>query len=329
MKNALLIAERSESYYFEPFIEPCAKLGVQIYVLDSSLFPDSASICLSMEDSAAVSGFVDVLEWRPDSVFRTRLALADISVAWHLRDSVLTPPSNECIDERFAANETRAALSSLASILQCPWVNRKEDVHSLLSNKLYQQVIARSCGLSVPRTLVSNDSDRVAAFSDIEDGLLLKSLGYMRLDDNGRYFLYSERFSHNDLLTARSAIRACPIFAQQYVEKRYEHRVMVIGSRVLTCRIDSQASERTRVDWRHYDFKAVSHKAIDLPREVEHRLMRFMEKARLRFGAIDLIETPDGDYVFLEVNPTGQWGWIAELAGLPIPEAVADMLAAI
>lgn len=45
-----------------------------------------------------------------------------------------------------------------------------------------------------------------------------------------------------------------------------------------------------------------------------------------RISAIDLIETPQGEFVFLEVNPSGQWGWIADLAGLPIPEAVADML---
>jgi len=47
-----------------------------------------------------------------------------------------------------------------------------------------------------------------------------------------------------------------------------------------------------------------------------------------RISAIDLIETPQGEFVFLEVNPSGQWGWIADLAGLPIPEAVADMLKA-
>ena len=51
-----------------------------------------------------------------------------------------------------------------------------------------------------------------------------------------------------------------------------------------------------------------------------------MEGVDLRYGAIDLIETPDGEFVFLEVNPSGQWGWIADLGGLPIPEAVADML---
>lgn len=55
-------------------------------------------------------------------------------------------------------------------------------------------------------------------------------------------------------------------------------------------------------------------------------LLRFMSSIDLRYGAIDLIETPNGEFVFLEVNPSGQWGWITTLAHLPVAEAVAKML---
>lgn len=103
---------------------------------------------------------------------------------------------------------------------------------------------------------------------------------------------------------------------------------MVIGDHVLSCRIDSQASEMTAVDWRHYDFENVEHVQVALPHDAKDKLRQFMRAIDLRYGAIDLIETPDGDFVFLEVNPSGQWGWIADFAGLPIPSAVADMLAA-
>jgi glutathione synthase/RimK-type ligase-like ATP-grasp enzyme len=46
----------------------------------------------------------------------------------------------------------------------------------------------------------------------------------------------------------------------------------------------------------------------------------------LCFGAIDLILTPDGEYVFLEVNLNGQWAYIEDLLGLPISAAIAEML---
>jgi glutathione synthase/RimK-type ligase-like ATP-grasp enzyme len=48
----------------------------------------------------------------------------------------------------------------------------------------------------------------------------------------------------------------------------------------------------------------------------------------LSYGAIDMILTPDGRYVFLEINPNGQYYWIEQMTGLPISDAVCDLLIA-
>ena len=47
----------------------------------------------------------------------------------------------------------------------------------------------------------------------------------------------------------------------------------------------------------------------------------------LHYGTIDMVLTPDGRYVFLEINPNGQYLWIEKQSGLPITEAVCDLLA--
>jgi hypothetical protein len=44
------------------------------------------------------------------------------------------------------------------------------------------------------------------------------------------------------------------------------------------------------------------------------------------YSTIDLIVTPDGDHVFLELNPNGQYLWVEEMTGTPISEAIADLL---
>lgn len=46
----------------------------------------------------------------------------------------------------------------------------------------------------------------------------------------------------------------------------------------------------------------------------------------LRFGALDFIVDPDGQWWFLEINPNGQWAWIEDEIGLPISSALADAL---
>lgn len=47
----------------------------------------------------------------------------------------------------------------------------------------------------------------------------------------------------------------------------------------------------------------------------------------LAFGAIDLIKSKSGDYVFLENNPNGQWVWIENQTGQSISDAVIEILA--
>ena len=66
----------------------------------------------------------------------------------------------------------------------------------------------------------------------------------------------------------------------------------------------------------------------DLPPEVQARCVRLVERLELCYGAIDMILTPDGRYVFLEINPSGQYLWIEKEAGLPISAAICDFLMA-
>lgn len=327
MKTILLIAGLGQRYYYDPFLKACETKKLRICIFDPNRFPSEASICIALDVRGVLTGFIDVLEYKSGELMSYRLALQDIDIAWYLReDSTQTGESNLSLENRFSNNESRGAIRSFLSVLKCKWVNRKETVDYLASNKLYQQLIANQTGLLVPATLISNNPESVISFSTPKEGLLLKSIGYIKLDEEDRKFIYSQRFSHNELIESTEAIRRCPIFCQEYVQKFYEHRVMVIGCRVLACRIDSQASEKTKVDWRHYDFENVKHSPVELPFSIQENLLRFMKAIGLQYGAIDLIETPKGEFVFLEVNPSGQWGWIADFARLPIPEAVADML---
>ncbi|KKT14313.1 MAG: hypothetical protein UW76_C0023G0006 [Parcubacteria group bacterium GW2011_GWF2_44_8b] len=326
MKTILLIAGLGQRYYYDPFLKACETKDLRICIFDPNRFPSEASISIAFDVCGALTGFIDVLEYRSGELMSSRLLIQDINIAWYLREDSTQVKEGNFLEDRFSNNESRGAIRSFLSVLRCKWVNRKETIDFLASNKLYQQLIANHVGLLVPATLISNNADSVTNFSDPEEGLLLKSIGYIKLDEEGRKFLYSQRFSHSEIVESAEAIRRCPIFCQEYVQKLYEYRVMVIGNRVLACRIDSQASEKTKVDWRHYDFENVEHSPVELPLGIQENLLRFMKMIGLQYGAIDLIETPKREFVFLEVNPSGQWGWIADFARLPIPEAVVEML---
>lgn len=73
------------------------------------------------------------------------------------------------------------------------------------------------------------------------------------------------------------------------------------------------------------DYDSLTYTVIPTPEHVRSGVRRLLADLRLRFGALDFIVTPDGDWVFLEVNPNGEWAWIDELTPL-IASAIADAL---
>jgi hypothetical protein len=63
--------------------------------------------------------------------------------------------------------------------------------------------------------------------------------------------------------------------------------------------------------------------SVDLPAEMKQRLLALMGQLRLVYGAIDMRLTPEGRYVFLEINPAGQWLFVEERSGQPITYSLA------
>ena len=54
-----------------------------------------------------------------------------------------------------------------------------------------------------------------------------------------------------------------------------------------------------------------------------------MDGFGLTFGALDFVITPSGGWVFLEINPTGQYGFIEHATGAPLTAQLADLLAGV
>jgi hypothetical protein len=51
-----------------------------------------------------------------------------------------------------------------------------------------------------------------------------------------------------------------------------------------------------------------------------------MDSFGINFASPDMILTPEGEFVFLELNPNGQWLWLEAELGLPLISSMADLL---
>src|SRR5262249_6133530 len=196
-------------------------------------------------------------------------------------------------------------------------------------NKLHQLSVAARCGFTLPRTLVTNSPERFLDFYEACGGNLIskRAVNLAPMVGGVATRPYTVSMRRRDAADAR-AIRHAPVIFQEKVPKRVEVRVTVVGSRVFAAEIQSQGSYRQVTDWRHYPELGQSrfYAPHRLPAAVEQRCRDVVAALGLSFGAIDLILTPDGEYVFLEVNINGQWAYIEDMLGLPISDAIAELL---
>jgi glutathione synthase/RimK-type ligase-like ATP-grasp enzyme len=191
-------------------------------------------------------------------------------------------------------------------------------------NKLRQHVVAVECGLSIPKTMVTNDPRTVRAFArSTKGGVVCKMIHRALLGE--RRGVPTTTMSASDLRNL-DGLPLCPMIFQQRVPKALELRVTIVGRQIFSAATDSQKHDGTRDDWR-VDQEKLVWRPYKLPKPVESALLRFMDHFGLNYGAADFILTPDGRYVFLEVNCRGVYGWIENETGLPISRAIADLLA--
>jgi glutathione synthase/RimK-type ligase-like ATP-grasp enzyme len=195
--------------------------------------------------------------------------------------------------------------------------------------KLRQLSLAGRLGFAIPPTLVTNDPSQFLAFYREQEGrCITKHLSTKSLFDSGlleQFVRYTEPVTHRDLRSL-GAIRLCPVLVQGYVPKQVELRVTVVGERVFAAEIHSQAAAHTAHDWRRHHAERAPCLVHALPDEVAQRCLRMTAELGLRYGAVDLILTPDGEYVFLEINPGGEYHWIEVYTGLPITQAICALL---
>lgn len=223
----------------------------------------------------------------------------------------------------FALREWLSALDSLEGLIpHACWTN-KRTAAATARLKPVQLRVAAQLGLAVPRTLISNDPDRLAAFVGAKASVY-KVLTWFY--ERPHRMIFTSEVAAADVAMDPDAVRMAPCLVQDRVPKDHELRVVVVGQHVLAVRIDSQRRPETRVDWRRNQH-ALGYRHVHLSRTLEDALIAMNARLDLRFGAYDLIVTPSADVVFLEVNPMGQWLWLERACGVPISAAVSDHLA--
>lgn len=229
-------------------------------------------------------------------------------------------PEMSPAEQAWALGEARMGFGGVVSLLP-RWLNHPFAIAGA-EYKPVQLAAAHAAGLTVPATLVTNEPREARAFAREYGPVVVKSFTSAPLSDGTSTAMTFTTAVDPDTIDV-SVSRTAHLF-QALVPKEYEVRVTVVDGVPYAARIDAH-SAAARLDWRS-DYDHVSYAPVDTPDTITDGIAALMKHLDLRFGALDFVVTPAGEWVFLEVNPNGQWAWIEDACGLPITAALADAL---
>ena len=316
----LLLTHSGDFYTIELVADALARMGARPFRLNTDRFPSSVKLSARAGDNRATHLITDA---------GTQLSTEEIVAVWARK--LWTPQMDADLDERFREMCVRESVAALEGFLDAlhdaRWVNDIQRERAA-ENKQRQLRLAAQVGLRIPRTLVTNDPAAARQFfAETEGRMVAKLLRPLTVSMNAPdLFVYTSQISEADLANAET-LRHSPMVFQEMIPKALELRTTVVGNRVMSASIDSQASARAAHDWRRDGLRMIDDwQPYELPREVEEKILRLMDHFVLNYGAIDIIVTPGGRHVFLEINPVGEFFWLKRRPGLPISDAIADVL---
>ena len=319
MRKEILILTQEVDPHADDVVVMLKKKGVRPRRFHPRDFPASASVTASFgrRGDAGIS-----IRYPGGEITGGR-----VKSVWNRRpDKCAIPASIPEAERKFAARETELTLQGMYRILGGLWVN-EPDRNTTANSKLIQLRTAREVGLRIPDTMITNDPKKFLNFYRAHDGqVIIKAQHPWQLGNRADMALYTT-FVDKEKLKHIAKIRHCPCLFQECVPKEFELRVTVIGRRVFATAIHSQRVAAGRVDWRQAPAGSVPQQPYALPKAVESKILKFMDAFGLSYGAIDLVVTPKGEFVFLEINPNGQFGW-QDSKDMPLYDAFADLLIA-
>lgn len=201
-----------------------------------------------------------------------------------------------------------------------PWIIQK------VENKIYQLSIASKYFL-IPNTIITSDPAKVKKFYKSNNKkIIIKTLTSVPMIDK---VLYTNRVTEEHFYDIDSLKMSPSIFQEEIYPKAYELRITIVGNQIFAVKINACGDEKIMLDWRKKpklnDFE-VKMEPIELPEEIRNKIFNFMEEIGLKYGCIDLVVKPNGEYIFFEINPNGQWYFIQVHTGSQIAIAIANLL---
>lgn len=232
-----------------------------------------------------------------DSNFDLEYSFSSFSKIWYYR-SILEPSVNKIQDD-ITVNEYKLFIEYILYDLKRKIIG--SFYQFFFQNTLIQLIEAEKVGLKIPKTVV-NTSFPDFGNSKVVNKIIGTTKSFATKDyiysTTGTQFINKEEYIENGHLN----------FFQEYIEKEFEIRIFYFLGKFFSMAIFSQKDDMTSIDFRNYNRKKPNRRTpYKLPTIIEKKICKMMQDLELISGSIDFIKNTQNEYVFLEVNPNGEF----------------------
>jgi len=251
------------------------------------------------------------------------VSLEDVRGVWYRRpESPSLRRDIEPSTRKYVVEQWQDAIEGLEALPWARWMSRPSAIRRA-ENKMLQLSWASQHGFVIPHTTITNSPSRLQRLRATGERLVSKTLGSALIHDSaGDRFTYAFELSDANA-PAPAELEACPVVFQTLIQPARHLRVTVVGEGVFCAEVVPRSA--AVIDWRAAS-DPPEVRRFTLPAEADRRCIDLVQEAGLSFASMDLLHAEDRFY-FLDLNPNGEWAWIARPTGYPIAEAIVDYLA--
>ncbi len=306
----IVVLSNIQDAHAQAVMSALAERGAHAEIVDLSEFPTRLALSLAFDDG------------RRRLTLRRRggagLDLDSVNAIWWRRPQPFRPPAG--LDQtamQLVLSELATAFQGLYRSLDAFWINDPSR-DAAAAHKPFQLALAQTIGLDLPPTLMTNNVEEAKAFWRRHEGEVVYKQ-FLALPTAWRETrrLKPEDEAHADV------VAHAPVIFQRHVPAVADLRVTAVAGELFAAAADVRNGEYPQDVRMNLDVKYEAH---ELPLEITAKLKELMNRLGLVYGAIDLRLTPEGRYVFLEINPAGQFLYIEQATGQPIAAALANAL---
>ncbi len=317
MTKKVLIISNENDITADFIVKKLRDANAEFYRLNTNQLGNSIQLCIDISKQEFTIF---------DQVLNKTIDLSEVKSVYYRRPELTVNPEGLSEGEvNFIYNELYFTLEGLYKILDNAfWLNKVQAIRNA-ENKIYQLLEARKIGFEVPHSVTTNNQNAALNFYGNYNEWIVQPIqpGFLLALTTEEGVLFTSKIILNEENINR--IGSCPIYLQNLIEKKGDVRVTVIGNKLFSAFIHSQECEDSKTDWRQATHP-LGHSSIELPPEIQSKCLELVRRLSLNFAAIDFILDQNGHFVFLEINPNGQWAWIEKRLNYSISDEITNLL---